>query len=129
MKEKASMGIKGKLLGASFVALVAIATLAAYSNFAMQKLSANVDFLGSQRLPLMESLGSIRSSSNGAPRYMWLSLAYAAGSADRAKALTKVEQHRHTLAESLKTIGGFDLLPESREQCNRSSRHLRAWTR
>ncbi len=84
------MGIKGKLLLLIGGALVAFIALAGYSGKTATDLRGQIELLGNSRIPISEAIGDVRAGSNGAPRFMWVSLANLPGSPERTQSLEKV---------------------------------------
>ncbi len=114
--DKESMfGLKGKLLFMVGSAMLALIGLSIYSGYTIYKMSDIVSYLGKQRIPITKELGDVRSSSNGMPRFMWLSLAQAPGSVERKKSLEKVNSFYKDLVDSTAELEKYELVDKAKE--------------
>lgn len=82
-------GIKFKILSLVGFALVVFGGLAGYSNYMLKSLETEVKVLGSERLPISDLIGDMKSAINAIPRFMWLSLELPLNSPERASAIEK----------------------------------------
>lgn len=111
--------IRGKLFMLIFAATFAFSGLAIYSYSQIGVLEKQILSLGSQRIPLSDTMADLRASSNATPRYMWLAWAYPPGSPERSKHLESARRSWALLQSSVERYGQFDITSETRERVNR----------
>ncbi len=116
MKSFSFRGIKGKLLSLVMLMVIGLAVTSVYSGYLMNQLKENIQFLGLERIPISDTMGDIRSSVNGVPRFMWLSLAYKSGSNERKQSVDKANDNWALLKKSLEKYEKFNLAPVAQEK-------------
>lgn len=107
-------GLRGRVLTISgfMIFLFVIQTLVSFRS--ISSLNSTINNLAKDQLPQMQFLSEVKASSQGAPRNLWLALAYDNDEGERAKYSDRTLTHLEILKDNIQKINENDSVAEQK---------------
>lgn len=106
--------LKGRVLTISGTVILFLFIITLVSYRSISNLNATINGLVTERLPQMQAVAEIKASSQGAPKNLWLALAYEHDNGERAKYSDRTLTHLEILKDNINKIKVTDTIAEQK---------------